>query len=362
MLTEQIILPESVQKSLDSANFPEHTLLFDIETTGLDHRRSHIYLIGLLQHQKEEGWRLFQYFAEKPLQEEELLRSFSHHCTPETLLIHFNGDTFDLPYLRSKYEFYGMKQPWLQGKSIDIYKKVRPFQRLLGLSQSRQRDWEEYCGLHREDPYSGGELIGLYREFLQTGDEHLYRILLRHNREDLSGMVTLLPLLTLEDLRRGQAQFLSASLPSRENPRLSLTVELPNTLPFSLTLTRSSVEGHFQGRKGTIRVPLYQGILKYFYPNYRDYYYLPLEDTAIHKSVGTYVDKKYRCQAKASNCYQKKEGLYLPQFTEFHLPGFRREYGDSLFYFAYLPQEWEAGSSLPPAYACHLLQALWGNK
>ena len=41
-------------------------------------------------------------------------------------------------------------------------------------------------------------------------------------------------------------------------------------------------------------VIIYQGELKHFYPNYREYYYLPHEDRAIHKSVALYVDRNFR--------------------------------------------------------------------
>lgn len=358
MFTQQLILPESLQHLLDQKNLPEHTLFFDIETTGLDYRRSHLYLIGLIQRQ-HGTWKLFQYFAEKPAQEEELLHSFSLHCSSQTFLVHFNGDTFDIPYLRNKYQFYGIQQPWPLEKGLDLYKKIHPFQKLLGLSHCRQRDCEELCRYFREDPFSGGELIHTYRDFLQTAKPDLYQILLRHNQEDLYGMIRILPLLALEKLRQGQGQLHSLSLPSPENPSLSLSLKLPDFLPFSLVLTHDQVKGSFQGTEGILQVPLYQGILKHFYSNYKDYYYLPLEDTAIHKSVGAYVDSHYRRQAKASNCYQKKEGLFLPQFSDFHTPAFRQEYGNTLSYFDYLPQDWEEGSSLPAAYARHLLQFLW---
>ena len=75
------------------------------------------------------------------------------------------------------------------------------------------------------------------------------------------------------------------------------------------------------------------GTRKYFFPNYKDYYYLPLEDQAIHKSVGTYVDKEHREKAKASNCYKKKEGIFLPQFSTVFTPSFRREYKDEVQWF-----------------------------
>ena len=40
-----------------------------------------------------------------------------------------------------------------------------------------------------------------------------------------------------------------------------------------------------------MKMPLLEGTLKYYYPDYKNYYYLPLEDEAVHKSVGVYVDR-----------------------------------------------------------------------
>ena len=80
---------------------------------------------------------------------------------------------------------------------------------------------------------------------------------------------------------------------------------------------------------------LYEGTLKYFYPDYQNYYYLPLEDTAIHKSIGEYVDRSARKKATAKNCYSKKEGLFLPQFGSLWEPSFKEEYKSSLTYTLY---------------------------
>ena len=51
------------------------------------------------------------------------------------------------------------------------------------------------------------------------------------------------------------------------------------------------------------------------YDNYKDYYYLPDEDRAIHRSVGRYVDRKHRKAARASTAICVKTGfssLFLP--------------------------------------------------
>ena len=41
----------------------------------------------------------------------------------------------------------------------------------------------------------------------------------------------------------------------------------------------------FIGNIGTLSIKVRSGELKFFYPDYKNYYYLPKEDCAMHKSV-----------------------------------------------------------------------------
>ncbi len=43
--------------------------------------------------------------------------------------------------------------------------------------------------------------------------------------------------------------------------------------------------------------------LKQYYPNPKDYYYLPEEDSVIPKSLGSGIDKKHRKAATKDTCY-----------------------------------------------------------
>ena len=96
-----------------------------------------------------------------------------------------------------KSTFYQMELNWDGATSLDLYQKLLPFKKLLGLEHMRQKDLERYLGRSREDLFSGGELISLYQEYLKTADERLLSVLLLHNREDVSEMTGLLPLLEL---------------------------------------------------------------------------------------------------------------------------------------------------------------------
>ena len=97
--------------------------------------------------------------------------------------------------------------------------------------------------------------------------------------------------------------------------------------------------------------------LKYFYANYKDYYYLPTEDVALHKSVASFVDKEHRVQAVASTCYTRKVSLYLPQWEVLFKPFFKREYKSKELFFE-LTDELKKDRQAFTDYAKHVLEMM----
>ena len=130
-------------------------------------------------------------------------------------------------------------------------------------------------------------------------------------------------------------------IPTRTKPDIPIHLSIfcgkvltASPIPLEYTLNPLSLELHDNCL--ACNLTLYEGTLKYFYPDYQNYYYLPLEDTAIHKSIGEYVDrsarKKCHCKKAAT---AKKEGLFLPQFGSLWEPSFKEEYKSSLTYTLY---------------------------
>ena len=76
----------------------EDLLFFDIETTGFSGEYSMLYLIGCVYY-RNNCWNLIQWFADTPDSEKELLETFFVFLKDFTVIIHFNGDGFDIPYL-----------------------------------------------------------------------------------------------------------------------------------------------------------------------------------------------------------------------------------------------------------------------
>lgn len=320
---------------------PESLLFFDIETTGFSGETDCVYLIGCIFYEAEAAcWMMSQWFADTPESEAGLLTEFNARLKGCGKLIHFNGDAFDLPFLQKRCLRLGIPFDGFQGESVDIYRRIRPFKTMLGLESLKQKSMEEFFGICREDRYSGGQLIQIYKDYLKAPDPGSFHLLTLHNEEDLKGMCQILPVLNYPDTFRQELRLVSQELkpanqglkPASQGPILILTYESACTMPLPFktagNLPGSQIYG--EGFRILCRIPLIEGEMKHFYPNYKDYYYLPYEDTAVHKSVGVYVAKSARQRATAKTCYTKMSGLFLPQIPPLGQPVFQKEYSDKL--------------------------------
>ncbi len=341
---------------------PEEILFLDIETTGLSPKNSDIYLIGVAYFQGHT-WHVSQFFAESPEHECEILNALLNLAKSFKYVLHFNGDRFDIPFIQDKIEKYVLTDTIKKLISFDLYKQVAPFKAQLGLPDCKQKTIELYLGINREDKYDGGKLIKVYKTYVESKDPESLRLLLLHNSDDVKGMFSLLPMLKYQEYFnmfrnlpkfsiRTDEEIIDSSydyeLPVRarkvvanyyndydgaQKKEVYMKLSLPFTLPASLSGNLDGCYFKLEGDTGTLRVPLYEEELKYFYSNYKDYYYLPKEDMAIHKSIAEFVDKAYREKAKPENCYTKKEGQYLLEWDLVFSPFFKEDYQDKRFFF-----------------------------
>lgn len=312
----------------------EDILFFDIETTGFSAETTVLYLIGCAYY-KDNCWNTIQWFADNNKSESNMLESFFDFIKDYKVLIHYNGDGFDIPYLCRKCKQYGFDYNFDSIESLDIYKRIRPYKKFLKVDNLKQKTIEQFLDIHRVDLYSGGELIQVYGDFLRCkheGDnrqEEFLHLLLIHNEEDILGMLDVISILNYSDLFGKDIEVTSAKLQSDE---LILSISTSANLPNRISYGNDSVYFSAFGANATLKIALYKNELKFFYDNYKDYYYLPKEDTAIHKSVAFYVDKDFRTKAKAATCYSKKTGSFVPQFQDIANPYFKIDYFDKTSY------------------------------
>lgn len=317
---------------------PKNHLFFDIETTGLSADRNMVYLIGCAWYDGST-WQFCQWFSDSREAEKEVLQAFAAHTVSFDTLVHFNGDTFDLPFLTKRYHKHRISSGLDLLHSLDLYKAVKPLKKLLGLNDLKLKSLERFLGIEREDKFTGGQLIEVYDIYLGTHDPKLEHFLMLHNKEDIQAMPSLLPFLEYGPWKEADFSFQSIMQESYPTSEGDLRQEAFIQFHSERKVPHPFISHHISGavlaardQQLTLRLPIYKGTLKHFYSNYRDYYYLPLEGRAIHKSVGEFVDKAYREKATAANCYIAKEGTFLPLPSSCLEPSFQTEVKDKHYY------------------------------
>lgn len=329
-----------IELPFDSSSLSEKesVVFFDIETTGFSASTSQVYLIGCISY-NNSSFQLMQWFAQSNEDEAQLLHNFFHYIEPYKTLITYNGEGFDMPFLINRCKRYQMPYDFTKFESMDLYKLLAPYKDILKLPNLKQKTLETFLGISREDRYHGGELISVYYNYIKKPDEHAQSTLLLHNHDDLIGMMKIYPAIAYYYLLHGNIHNATCQLHSYKSAKGEPLEEAIFTfscdMPIPKEFSYRKQEVYLTGTTTTCRisVQVYTDELKYFFPNYKDYYYLPMEDISIHKSVAFYVDKNFRTQATAANCYNKKSGRFLPQKREIITPFFKQNYKDKQTYF-----------------------------
>lgn len=352
---------------IENICIPKQTLFIDIETTGLSARSSNLYMIGCIYYEAYEEpavWRSIQWMAANYEDEANLLAEFAAFAKPYRYLIHFNGNQFDIPYLKDKMEQYDISFNFDNLEGIDLYKRISPYKTFLKLPNCRQKTIENLLSsIVREDQYTGSELIDIYHEYVLSHDEQKERLLFLHNEEDIKGMLEIISILSIPDLfhlpvrvSKVQANYFK-DVRQKQCSEIIMNIKLPSPLPVELSYSANDCYFSGCGNEGKLRIPIFEGELKYFYSNYKEYYYLPQEDVAIHKSVAASVDREYRKQATARTCYTRKVSSYLPQWEVLFTPFFKKDYNDKSLYFE-LTDEFKTKRDDFNLYAHHILEMM----
>ena len=320
-------------ENMINSDFPDKKIAyFDIETTGLSPTYNKIYLIGAAYKNDDDSFTIIQWFDDTGKDEMKLLIKFREFLKKFDYLVEFNGNSFDIPFVTERGKKNGVTISFDKIAPIDIYKDIKKFKNLFKIPNVKQKTLEKFLGINRMDMYSGGELIDIYNNYVKTGsnNEEYLNLLLLHNLDDMKGLVDICDILPYVRLFEGHFCLKKITLIDN-NAMIECNIDTP--LPVEIFDLNDKIS--FKAYENTLKllIPITTGTFKYFYENYKDYFYLPYEDTAIHKSVAQFVDKDCREKAKKENCYVKKEGAFLVQYSEIIKPAFKENYKDKVSYF-----------------------------
>lgn len=202
------ILEKVFNKELDinSGLLNRKICFLDIETTGLNRSTDSIYLIGLVFYDNEvQGWKMVQLFAEELKEEIDVLLEAYKLLEVFDLIINYNGNSFDIPFINSKLKFYKTDLSIDMDKSLDLYRIIQANKKILQLHNYKLKTIEEYLGIYREDKITGRECINLYFDYLITKNSISKANILLHNYEDL---YYLLDVIKIIDILKHKKSFL----------------------------------------------------------------------------------------------------------------------------------------------------------
>lgn len=310
------------------------SLFFDIETTGFKAEYCSIYMIGCATFE-EDAATITLFFAENKYGEKAVLEAFAKLLATKKQCFTFNGNRFDIPFIEKRAQKHQLDITPSSMPCFDLFLFVKQFSNLLQLEHYKQKSLECYLGIQREDLYDGGQLIEVYQRYALHPNAEDLQLLKQHNLDDVRGMLKLLPLLNLGYIYRKNNYTITAVEESDKEILIQGTVEKP--LPKPLTLRKDGCYLTYEG--DAFRCILYPicGTLRYYYPDYKNYYYLPEEDMIVPKLLGDTIPKDKKQRATKENCCAKKEGRFLRMPTNSLLQSgcshlFQESYGDKQRY------------------------------
>lgn len=213
--------------SLDTVPLDDF-LFLDTETTGLSGGTgTYTFLTGIGRFQGPE-FVVQQFFMQDPAEEAAQLAALETALASARVIVSYNGKSFDLPRLKTRYRAHGWPPPLEEVYHLDLLHLVR---RLFGsMLNNCTLGTIEYQLLEferSEEDIPGWQVAESFFEYLNTGDPSPLTQVFYHNAMDVVSMAAILNLL-------------SAKLASAEEHQASCPGELVSLGKFFLHLGKKN--------------------------------------------------------------------------------------------------------------------------
>ena len=172
-------------------NWADRVVFFDIETTGLSGGAGTIAFLAGCGWFEDGDFKVRQFFLAGPSGEHAQLAAIRDVFERASLLVTFNGRTFDVPFMDTRWAFHRAASPT---DGLAHFDMLPPARRLW-----RQEDGcslttleRTVLGVRRYNDVPGFEIPARYFHFLRTGDAAAIDGVLEHNRADIVSLAVLM--------------------------------------------------------------------------------------------------------------------------------------------------------------------------
>ncbi len=170
---------------------PGKLLFLDLETTGLaGGAGTYAFLVGC-------GWfdggtfRLRQFFLSDFAAERALLESVAAVADDADCVVTYNGKTFDLPLIETRFALQRMEPPFADVAHVDMLHPARRMWREDDVDCRLTYLEQALCGHEREGDVPGFEIPSRYFHYVRSGDARPLAAVLEHNRLDIVSLAML---------------------------------------------------------------------------------------------------------------------------------------------------------------------------
>ena len=170
---------------------PRRILYLDTETTGLGGSGTVAFLVGM-GYLTDRGFEVHQFLMRDYPEEPFLLKHVANGLGKFDVLCTFNGTTFDVPLLESRFLMNRMDRSCLEMPHIDLLHLCRRLWKLRLGRCNLGRLEEIILGKPRTDDLPGSEVPQRYFTYLKTGQMSLLDDILKHNAQDIASLCVLL--------------------------------------------------------------------------------------------------------------------------------------------------------------------------
>jgi uncharacterized protein YprB with RNaseH-like and TPR domain len=180
-------------KSESIRDFPPQSFAYlDTETTGLSGGTgTYAFLIGVGRFDGQD-FHLAQFFMRDPAEEPAQLAALEEFIAPCQALVTFNGKSFDVPLLNTRFIHHGWRSPFQETAHVDLLHLARRLWRDRLPSRSLGNLEVQILGAERTNEDVPGWMIpSLYFDYLRSGDARPLKSVFYHNQVDVVSMAAL---------------------------------------------------------------------------------------------------------------------------------------------------------------------------
>lgn len=188
-------IESSAQQGLpETADLDQQRLLFlDTETTGLNGGSGTLaFLVGMARLQRGE-LIMRQYLLNRFDGESAMLTALAAEVRQDDTLVTYNGKSFDLPLLATRFRMIGAVDPLPSLAHLDLLHPVRRLFAQHWVDCRLARAEQQLLGFFRHQDLPGAQVPAAWTDWIRDGDAGRLTQVCRHNGWDLLSLALLLP-------------------------------------------------------------------------------------------------------------------------------------------------------------------------